>query len=313
MSRPGGPYRDERYPPQQHQVYPPDPYQQQGYPQQGYPDQGYGPDYGQGYPPGRGQGQGSGPDYGDGYTPDYGPDYGSNRGYDRGYDEGGYGQRAPERPRPSAPPEPERDSGGGFRFPGVGLGLICALLAIVVQALSLSVLPWAAEGGDSTLPSLWKLMKDVSAGGFSGSYVLMFSYPLAVLGVMLSLVAVLQSVVTKVLWAVLALIGVGALALKFGWTSISGGGFEFSRQQITFGIIALGVLVVVIFMLRMAMSTFRIVGGLILLGVAGVHFAALNDLSGGEGFSTFGIGAYGPAVGYVLSAVATFVGPRKLT
>jgi hypothetical protein len=309
MSRPGGPYRDERYPPQ-HQVYPPDQHQQ-GYPQQrGYPDQGYRPDYGQGYTPDRGQ------DYAPDYGPGYSPDYGSDRGYDRGYD-AGYGQRdetyrAPERPQPSAPPEPERE-GGGFRFPGIGLGLICALLAIVVQALSLSVLPWASEGGESTLPSLWKLMKDVSAGGFSGAYVLMFSYPLAVLGVLLSLVAVLQSVVTKVLWAVLMLIGVGALALKFGWHSISGGGFDFSRQEITFGIIALSVLVIVIFMLRMAMSTFRIFGGILLLVVAGVHFTALNDLSGGEGFSTFGIGAYGPAVGYVLSAVATFVGPRKLT
>jgi hypothetical protein len=310
MSRPGGPYRDERYPPQ-HQVYPPDQYQQGYPPQRGYPDQGNGPDYG----------QGNGPDYGQGYAPDrgyapdYGPDYGANRGYDRGPD-AGYSQRqdaygAPERPRPSAPPEPERE-GGGFRLPG--LGLILTLLAIVVQALSLSVLPWVTAGGDSeALPSIWKLAKDVSAGGFSGAYVLMFSYPLAVLGILLSLVAVLQSVVTKVIWAVLALIGVGALALKFGWHSISGGGFDFSRQEITFGIIALSVLVVVIFMLRMAMSTFRIVGGLLLLVIAGVHVAALNDMSGDAGFSVFGIGAYGPAVGYVLSAAAAFIGPRRLT
>lgn len=313
MSRPGGPYRDERYPPQ-HQVYPPD-QNQQGYPpQRGFPDQGYGPGYG----------QGAGPDHGPGYAPDYGANRGANRGYDRGPDQGydrgpdaGYGQRqdayqAPERPRPSAPPEQEYDGGGGFRLPG--LGLILTLLAIVVQALSLSVLPWVTVGGDSeALPSIWKLAKDVSAGGFSGAYVLMFSYPLAVLGILLSLVAVLQSVVTKVIWAVLALIGVGALALKFGWHSISGGGFEFSRQEITFGIIALSVLVVVIFMLRMAMSTFRIVGGLLLLVIAGVHVAALNDMTGGAGFSIYGIGAYGPAVGYVLSAAAAFIGPRRLT
>jgi hypothetical protein len=312
MSRPGGPYRDERYPPQ-HQVYPPDQYQQ-GYPQRGYPDQGYGPDYGQG------GGPGYGPDQGGGYAPDYGtPDYGANRGYDRGPDAGydaGYGQRQESYRPPERPSEREYDdgggSGGGFRLPG--LGLIFSLLAIVVQALSLSVLPWVTAGGRSeALPSIWKLAKDVSAGGFSGAYVLMFSYPLAVLGILLSLVAVLQSVVTKVIWAVLALIGVGALALKFGWKSISGGGFDFSRQEITFGIIALSVLVVVIFMLRMAMSTFRIVGGLLLLVIAGVHVAALNDMSGGAGFSVFGIGAYGPAVGYVLSAAAAFIGPKRLT
>lgn len=302
MSRPGGPYRDERYPPEQRQ-YPQDGYQQ-GYPQRGYPQQDYGQGYGDEY------GRGYAPDNRAGYAPDYGPDYGPDRG-------AGYGQRQepyrPQRPAPERPaPEPEREGGGGFRLPG--LGLIFILLAIVVQALSLSVLPWITAGGDSAaLPSIWKVAKDVSAGGFSGAYVLMFSYPLAVLGILLSLVAVLQSVVTKVIWAVLALIGVGALALKFGWNSISGGGFEFSRQEITFGIIALSVLVVVIFMLRMAMSTFRIVGGLLLLVIAGVHVTALNDMSGDAGFAIYGLGAYGPALGYVLSAAATFIGPRRIT
>jgi hypothetical protein len=117
----------------------------------------------------------------------------------------------------------------------------------------------------------------------------------------------------KVIWAVLALIGVAALALRFGWDSITGGSFEFSRQETTLGIVALGVLVVVIFMLKMAMSSFRILGGLLLLAVAGVHFAAMNDITGDRGLSVLGIGAYGAAVGYVLSAAAAFIGPRRLT
>jgi hypothetical protein len=302
MSRPGGPYRDDRYP-QQHQGHPQDGYPQ-GYPQRGYPDQGYG------QPPGYRQ------------DPGYGQGYGADQGYHQGgYEPGpdsGYGQRQesyrPQRPaaeRPSAPPpEPERE-GGGFRLPG--FGLLLTLLALVVQVLSLTVLPWVtAAGGSEALPAIWDVAKDISAGGFSGAYVVMFSYPLAVLGILLALVSVLESVVMKVIWAALALIGVGALALRFGWGPVSGGSFDFSRQEITLGIIALSVLVVVIFMLKMAMSTFRIVGGLILLAVAGVHVAALNDMTGDAGFSILGIGAYGPAAGYVLSAAAAFIGPRRL-
>jgi hypothetical protein len=287
MSRPGGPYRDDRYPPQQPQ-YPQGGYQQ-GYQQQGYPDQGYAPDYGQGY--------------------------GADQAYDRGYESGhGYGQRqepyqrsAAERPAP--PAERDYDEGGGFRLPG--LGLILSLLGLVVQVLCLTVLPWVtADGEPFALPKLWEAARDASEGSFSAAYVALFSYPLAVLGILLSLVTVLQSVVTKVIWAVLMLIGVAALALRFGWDAITGGGFDFSRQETIFGIVALAVLVIVIFMLRMAMSTFRILGGLLLLGCAGVHVAALNDMSG---FENLGIGAYGPAVGYVLAALAAFIGPRKLT
>jgi hypothetical protein len=307
MSRPGGPYRDERYPPQQQQ-YPQDGYQS-GYPQRGYPDQGYGPDYGPGYNQGSRQGQG----YDQGYAPEPAYDPGHDSGYDRGYG-GGHEEQAyrpqhsaPERPRPSAPPPPEPEyEGGGFRLPG--LGLLFSLLGLVVQVLCLVVLPWASgPAGSAGLPEIW----DVSAGGFGGSYVLLFSYPLAALGILLSLVAVLESVVMKVIWAVLALIGVGALALKFGWGSITAGSFDFSRQEITYGVIALSVLVVVIFMLKMAMSTFRIVGGLVLLAVAGVHVAALRDMTGN--LSDLEIGAYGPAVGYVLAALAAFIGPRRLT
>jgi hypothetical protein len=298
MSRPGGPYRDERYPPQQRQ-YPQGGYQQ-GYPQRGYPDQDYGP--------GPDYRQSPGPDYGQGY------DGGYDRGYDSGYDDRGYG--APERQaprRPAAPerswePEPER---GGFRLPG--LGLVFSLLGLVVQVLSLTVLPWLAAGGDSlALPKIWDAARDASNGSFSAAYVALFSYPLAVFGILLSLVAVLESVVMKVIWAVLGFIGVGALALKFGWNPISGNGMHFSRQEITLGIIALAVLVVVIFMLKMAMSTFRIISGIILLVCAGVHVAALNDLTGDAGFSVLAIGAWGPAAGYALAALGAFVGPRKL-
>lgn len=304
MSRPGGPYRDERYPPQQQQ-YPQGGYQQ-GYPQRGYPDQGYGP--------GPDYGPGPGADYDYDQRPNYGPGPGYDDVHDQGYDRG-YGQRQAPR-RPAAPerswePEPERE-GGGFRVPG--LGLVFSLLGLIVQVLSLTVLPWLTSGNDSAaLPKIWDAAKDVGeGGGFSAAYVAMFSYPLAVLGILLSLVAVLESVVMKVIWAILAFIGVAALALKFGWSPLSGSGMDFSRQEITLGIIAAAVLVVVIVMLKMAMSTFRVIGGLILLGCAGLHFYALKELTGPEGFSLVGIGAYGTAAGYVLAALAAFIGPRKL-
>jgi hypothetical protein len=319
MSRPGGPYRDDRYPPQQ-RPYPQQGGNQQGYPQRGYPDQGYGPE----------PGQGPGPDYGPGPGADYeydqrqnygaGQSYGAGQGYephDDTYDRG-YGQRqapqrpaASERPERSWEPEPEREGGGGFR---PGLGFVFGILGLIVQVLSITVLPWLTAGGDSAaLPKIWDAAKDaVNGGGFSAAYVALFSYPLAVLGILLSLVAVLESVVMKVIWAVLAFAGVAALAVKFGWNPLSGGGMHFSRQEIILGVIAAVVLVVVIVMLKMAMSTFRIIGGLILLGCAGVHFYALKDLTGDAGFSLFGIGAYGTAAGYVLAALAAFIGPRKL-
>jgi hypothetical protein len=320
MSRPGGPYRDDRYPPQRRQ-HPQGGYPQ-GYPRRGYPDQGYGPE----------PGQGPGPDHGPGADPDYeydqranygaGQSYGAGQGYEP-YDDTferdrGHGQRqAPQRPAASGrperswDPEPEREGGGGFR---PGLGFVFGILGIIVQALSLTVLPWLTAGGDSAaLPKIWEAAKDsVNGGGFSAAYVALFSYPLAVLGILLSLVAVLQSVVMKVIWAVLAFAGVAALAVRFGWNPLSGDGMHFSRQEIILGVIAAVVLVVVIVMLRMAMSTFRIVGGLILLGCAGVHFYALKDLTGDAGFSLVGVGAYGTAAGYVLAALAAFIGPRRL-
>lgn len=316
MSRPGGPYRDDRYPPRQRQ------YPQQGYPQQqrGYPDQGYGP--GQGYRPepdhgpGQGyQGQGYDPGYDrGGYTPYDEPAY-DDRGYgDRGYDRGA-GQRPAARQAVERPDVPEREhEGGGFRVPG--LGLVLSILGFVVQVVSLTLLPWVSTGGDvATLPKIWDFVHDFGAGGFSGTYVLLFSYPLAALGVLLSLVSVLQSVATKVIWAILAIIGLVVLVGRYGFgpfgSMISGGKpLEFSHKEMVLAIIALVALVIVIFMLRMAMTTFRIVGGLILLVCAGVHVAALNDLSGG--FSNYSFGAYGPALGYVLAAAAAFIGPRKI-
>ena len=105
-----------------------------------------------------------------------------------------------------------------------------------MQVLSLTVLPWLTAGGESAaLPKIWEAARDASDGSFSAAYVALFSYPLAVLGILLSLVTVLQSVVTKVIWAVLMLLGVAALALRFGWDSITGGSFEFSRQETTSG------------------------------------------------------------------------------
>jgi hypothetical protein len=342
MSRPGGPYRDERYPPRQPQ-YPPQgqpQYPPQGYPKRGYPDQGQGHGPGQGYQPAPGYGPDPGfdPDEdfdttpsrnrGGGYTPYDEPGYDDrgygqrgydDRGYDqRGYDDRGYDQRPPSshraQERPSAP---EREyEGGKVRIPG--LGLVLSLLGLIVQVVSLTVLPWVTAGGDAAaLPKIWDLVHDFGTGGFSGTYVLLFSYPLAVLGVLLSLVAVIQSVATKVIWAILAIIGLLVLVGRYGGgplgSMISGDkSLEFSHKEIVLAIIALVALVIVIFMLRMAMTTFRIVGGLILLACAGVHVAALNDMSGGDGLAGFQIGAYGPALGYVLAALAAFIGPRKI-
>jgi hypothetical protein len=186
--------------------------------------------------------------------------------------------------------------------------------------VSFTVLPWvysSASKDSEALPAIWDLAKNFDARGFSGAYVLMFSYPLAVLGILLSLVAVLESVAMKVVWAVLTLIGIAVLALRFGLGPIGemivgGKPLEFSRQEITLAVVALAALVVVIFMLKMAMSTFRRLAGLVLLVIAGVHVAAVSDLTDGFGYADVQLGAYGPAVGYALAAVAAFIGPRRV-
>jgi hypothetical protein len=217
----------------------------------------------------------------------------------------------PERPRPSYD---DYDGGGGFRLPGIGL--ILTLLGLVVQALSLLVLPWlsatAAGGGESlSLPKLWDLLFDGGASGFGQWYVLLFTYPLAALGVLLALVSVLESVAMKFVWAGLMIVGVGYLVLRYGLMEAFGdGGFDLSRQELTALVVAVGVLVLVLVMLKTAMAMFRRIAGVVLLGMAGVHVYAMQDFAdGSDGLS---VGAYGPALGYLLSGVAAIVGPRRL-
>lgn len=234
---------------------------------------------------------------------------------------GGYeqpGQREPYQPprRPAAPPPRESydDGGGGFRLPG--LGLILTLLGLVVQVLCLLVLPWmsaSAAGGESiSLPKLWDLLTDAGASGFGGWYVVIFTYPLAALGVLLALVSVLESVAMKFVWAGLAVLGVGYLVLRYGLLELFGeGGVDLSRQEISALGIALAVLVLVIFMVRTAMVWFRRIAGLVLLVLAGVHVYAVQDFAGDA--DTLSLGAYGPALGYALSGAAALIGPRRLT
>jgi hypothetical protein len=237
-----------------------------------------------------------------------------------------YGHQPPAQQPPYPPqrpyqPEPEppyydddRDSGGGFRLPG--LGLILTLLSLVVQALSFLLLPWfvsQAGGGPSvTAPDIWDLLMDGDPSGFGSWYLVLFGYPLAALGVVLAFVSVLESVALKIIWGGLAIVGLGWLVLRYGFGPFTGlvedSGAGLTRQEITTAIIAVGALVVVIVMLKMAMSMFRRVAGVILLIAAGVHLYAIQDFDA----DSLGIGAYGPAAGYLLAAAAAFIGPRRL-
>jgi len=209
-----------------------------------------------------------------------------------------------------------------------GLGLVLTMLGLVVQALSLTVLPWALLDGGSAnpaspadpvaMPQIWQLVTEHGIHGFGGWYVVLFNYPLAVLGILLALASVLESVAIKVIWGGLAIIGLAILVLRYGLGPFTGlanagtGGLSFTTQEITTATVALAALVAVIFMLRMAVSTFRRIAGLILLGVTGVHIAAVWDLINGSGIGQLGVGAYGSAIGYALIAVAAFAGPRRL-
>jgi hypothetical protein len=229
-------------------------------------------------------------------------------------------QRAPLQYQPAVsyapPPAPVRRP---RRIPGVGL--ILTLASLVIQVLSLTVLPWVTVDARNpfsvSLPDMWQQAADFGTHGFGAWYLVLFSYPLAALGIVLALAAVLDSVALKVIWACLALAGVGYLVLRFGFwpvaeVAVTDHGLNLSTQEITTAVIALVAGVVVIFVLKSALGMFRRVAGLILLALAGVHVAAVIDLVKGAGIDNLGIGAYGPAVGYVLVAIAAFTAPRRI-
>jgi hypothetical protein len=222
-----------------------------------------------------------------------------------------------EAPAPRYAPEPPEPAGRGFRLPG--LGLLLTLAGLVVQALSLFLLPWVSSDGKTpftlSASELWQGQVDFGTQGFGGWYLVLFSYPLAALSIVLALAAVFESVALKVIWAALTLIGLGYLALRFGAGPILekiGGNAEsidYSPLEITIGIIALAVLVVVLFLLKMAVSMFRRVAVLILLVLSGVHIYAVTDLV--SDVSNLSFGAFGPALGYLLCAAAALM-PRRL-
>ena len=322
MSQPVDPYRGgggaERQRPRYGQQPPYDgssphgqqPYDQQPYDQQPYDQQPYDqPAYQPGY--GRRPAYDEQPAYE--RRPQYSPpSYGEPRPQDQPY-------RPAERPLAPRQPPPA-GSGRGLRIPG--LGLLLMLAGVVLQVLCLTVLPWVRFGGNGVsadaLPEIWRLATDPGAQGFGGWYLLLLSYPLAVLSIVLALASVLESVASKVLWGGLALVGLGVLAVKYGFgpfadlVSSDSGGPRFSTLEMVVATVALVALVVVIFVLRMAVSTFRRIAGLILLGLAGVHITAMWDLVRQSGVDQLGLGAYGSALGYVLVAIAAFVGPRRL-
>jgi hypothetical protein len=292
MSRPG-PYQGDPQDPYGRQ-YPPQGYPRQGHPQQGYPQpQQYQDPY-----------QNQGYDDRGGYR-DQGPGYD-----DRGYGGGQYGQRPT--------PQEMYPDGDGFRFRLPGLGLILSLVGIAVQLACMFLLPWvsATATGDKSLslPELWNLVTEANAQGFGGWYLLVFSYPLAALGILLSLVSVVESIAGKIVFGGVAILGIGWLLLRYGVGPATGifgekTGFDFSRAQLTTIGIALGALILVIFMLKAGLAMFRRIAGLVLLGIAGVHLYAMKDL-----FDVgLDIGAYGPALGYGLSGIAALIGPRRLT
>ena len=225
----------------------------------------------------------------------------------------------PPQARPAAP-RPAPSNRRPRRVPG--LGLVLALLGLVVQVLSLTVLPWvrfgAAEPGATDMPKVWQLAAEYGTHGFGGWYVVLFSYPLAALGIVLALASVLESVALKMIWGGLTLIGLGILVVRYGFgpfadlAGTDGDGLNFTTVEIVIATVAVVALVAVIFMLRTAVSMFRRVAGLVLLGIGGVHVAAIMDLVKDSGVDQLSIGAYGPAAGYLLTAIAAFTGPRRL-
>jgi hypothetical protein len=216
--------------------------------------------------------------------------------------------------QPARPPQPARH----LRIPG--LSLILTAASLVIQVLCLFVLPWVTAGSRDTLslsmPDLRSATIDFGTHGFGAWYLVLFTYPLAALGLVLALAAILDSVALKVVWACLALAGAGVLVVSYGvwpiFASVASDHGGFTAQKITTLAIALAVAGVVIFVLKSALSMFRRVAGLILIVLAGVHIAAVVDLVKGHSVTDLSFAAYGPALAYVLTAVAAFIAPRRI-
>lgn len=221
-------------------------------------------------------------------------------------------QQRVQAPRPPAP-RAEPPSSSGFRIPGVGL--ILTLLGSAVQLLCLTVLPWASQGNDPrSLFELWETLSNGGANSFGDWYVVLFTYPLMILGVLLSFAAVLESVAMKVVWAGLMLLGMGYLLLRYGFGPLTGsfGEHEFGTMEIVVALVAVAGVVLVVFVLKTAVSMFRRVAGLVLIGLSGVHVFAVMDLQKASELSDLSVGAFGPTLGYLLVGVAALIGPRRL-
>lgn len=216
-------------------------------------------------------------------------------------------------PRPAAPRAEPPSSSSGFRLPGIGL--ILTLLGSTVQLLCLTVLPWVSQGNDPrSLFDLWETLSNGGANSFGDWYVVLFTYPLMILGVLLSFAAVLESVAMKVVWAGLMLLGMGYLLLRYGLGPLTGsfGEHEFGTMEIVVALVAVAGVVLVVFVLKTAVSMFRRVAGLVLIGLSGVHVFAVMDLQKAADLSDLSVGAFGPTLGYLLVGVAALIGPRRL-
>ncbi|SDI72748.1 hypothetical protein SAMN05192558_11786 [Actinokineospora alba] len=244
--------------------------------------------------------------------------------YQQDYQQGQYWQEAEPQRRPEyrapasqqrvqAPAARAESSSSGFRIPGIGL--ILTLLGSAVQLLCLTVLPWASQGNDPrSLFDLWETLSNGGANSFGDWYVLLFTYPLMILGVLLSFAAVLESVAMKVVWAGLMLLGMGYLLLRYGLGPLTGsfGEHEFGTMEIVVALVAVAGVVLVVFVLKTAVSMFRRVAGLVLIGLSGVHVFAVMDLQKASDLSDLSVGAFGPTLGYLLVGVAALIGPRRL-
>lgn len=231
----------------------------------------------------------------------------------------GVPRQAPPPVRPAfREPAPALPSGGlpGWR-PGIPApGLLLTLVGFAVQIVSATVLPAVQFGGSgsASMLTLWRDLIERGPSGFGDWYVLLFSYPTMLLGVVLGLASVIESVALKLVWGGLALIGLGAVVFRYGLGPLVGvaGAEDVGTAEIVIAIVALVLLVALVFMLKMAVSMFRRIAGLVLLTLAGVHVWALSDLVEGASRDDLSFGAFGPAVGYLLIAVGAFIGPRRL-
>jgi MFS family permease len=212
----------------------------------------------------------------------------------------------------------------------VSFSIALPLVGFLLVAAVGPTLTWVSFGGRTK--SLWDLMRDLydakrGPDTFATNYVAWLWIALALFSVLLAIAGTLDSkawrwtlasltalfLLAVIGLSVLALFAVGLVAGAVEKTATGEDHRGLTGAALGIGIVVVLVLVVISIAIVFAMFAlrgipYRIIAGLLLIGSAIVHAAAVDKLFAGTVDAE--PGAYVACVGYALCALGCFIGPR---